>query len=163
MKGNQRFFLNSLIISVLCMSSAYAQESIVAAGGSSSGPGGTSTFSVGQIVYTSLAGNQRYAIEGIQQPYEIATLGKDEFSEINLVMSAYPNPATDILNLVVTDHKFDNLSCSMFDINGKVVSQNLKIVSSETTVSMQGLNQGIYFLKVNDNAKNIKTFKIIKK
>lgn len=102
-------------------------------------------------------------MQGIQQPYEIATLGNDEFTGINLVMSAYPNPTTDILNLVIVNDKLNTLSYNLFDMNGKIISENSRINSSETSVSMQKLNQGIYFLAINDGNKTIKTFKIIKK
>jgi hypothetical protein len=66
----------------------------------------------------------------------------------------------------VTDHKWDDLSCNLFDSNppnGRLVSKKINVTSSETAVSMQELNQGIYFLIVSNGNKTIKTFKIIKK
>ncbi|MCV9929158.1 T9SS type A sorting domain-containing protein [Flavobacterium sp. LS1R49] len=163
MKGKQQTFLILFITSISFITSSYSQESVVVAGGSATGAGGTSSYSIGQIAYTSLPGADGYVLQGIQQPYEITTLGKDELTAINLVMTAYPNPAIDMLNLSVTDNKWDDLSCSLLDINGKVVSKKLKIITQETRVPMQGLNQGIYFLVVNNSNKTIKTFKIIKK
>jgi hypothetical protein len=55
------------------------------------------------------------------------------------------------------------LSFQLFDTNGRIVFNFRKITASETTVSMQELQQGIYFLAVNRENKTIKTFKIIKK
>jgi hypothetical protein len=163
MKRNQQTFLLLFVTGLLYATSGYSQESIVVAGGSATGTGGSSSYSIGQIAYTSLPGSAGYVSQGVQQAYEIATLGNDEFTEIKLLMTAYPNPTIDILNLVVTDNKWDDLSCNLFDINGKIVAKNLKITSSETAVSMQELNQGIYFLVVSTSNKTIKTFKIIKK
>lgn len=163
MKGKQQIFLLFLITCIASTANSYAQESIVASGGNAAGAGGTASYSIGQIAYTSLPGSDQNAIQGVQQPYEITTLGTNEFTEISLAMTAYPNPAVDELNLVVDTNKLDHLSYELFDINGKTVSQNLGITTSETRVSMQGLNQGIYFLVVNTNTKKIKTFKIIKK
>ncbi len=163
MKENQQSFLLLFIASFLFASSSYSQENIVVAGGSGTGTGGSVSYSVGQIAYTSLPGSGGSVSEGIQQPYEIATLGNDEFTEISLLMTAYPNPTVDILNLVVTDQKWDDLSCNLFDSNGRLVSKKIKVSSSETAVSMQELNQGIYFLVVSNSNKTIKTFKIIKK
>jgi hypothetical protein len=163
MGRNQQTFLILFITCVFFINDAYSQESIVVAGGSATGGGGTSSYSVGQVVYTSLPGTNAYIVQGVQQPYEITTLGNDEFTEINLVMTAYPNPTTDLLNLVITDNKWDNLSYNLFDINGKIVSKNFKIITSETVVSMQQLNQGIYFLTIYNSNKTLKTFKIIKK
>ncbi|PXY39013.1 T9SS C-terminal target domain-containing protein [Flavobacterium cheongpyeongense] len=162
MKGNQQTFF-ILFITGISFLSSYSQESVVVAGGSATGAGGTSSYSIGQTVYTTLAGADGYVLQGIQQPYEIITLGNNEFTDINLIMTAYPNPAIDVFNLVVAADKWNELSYNLFDISGKIVSKNLKITSSETSVSMQGLNQGIYFLAINNGNKTIKTFKIIKK
>jgi hypothetical protein len=163
MKRNPQTFLILFITCISFVSNSYAQESVVVSGGNASGTGGSSSYSIGQIVYTSLPGIKECILQGIQQPYEITTLGNDEFTGINLVMTAYPNPTTDILNLVVVNDKLNDLSYNLFDINGKLISENSKITSSETSVSMQKLNQGIYFLAINDHNKTIKTFKIIKK
>ena len=163
MKRNQQTFFILFIASISFISNSYSQQSVVVAGGKAEGSGGTSSYSIGQIVYTSLAGTDQYVVQGIQQPYEITTLGNEEFTTINLAMTAYPNPTIDVLNLVLTTDKLDNLSYNLFDINGKTVSKNSRITTSQTIVSMQGLNQGIYFLAVNSNNKKIKTFKIIKK
>ena len=163
MKRNQQTFFVLFIASISFVTNSYSQQNVVVAGGKAEGSGGTSSYSIGQIVYTSLSGTDQYAVQGIQQPYEITTLGNEEFTGINLAMTAYPNPTVDVLNLVVTTDKWDNLSYNLFDINGKTVSKNSPITVSETTVPMQGLNQGIYFLAVNSSNKTIKTFKIIKK
>jgi hypothetical protein len=163
MKENKQTFLVLFITCISFITSSYSQESIVVAGGIATGTGGTSSYSIGQIAYTSIFGDDGYVLQGIQQPYEITTLGNDEHKEINLVMTAYPNPTIDVLNLVVVDNKWDDLSCSLFDVNGKTISQKMKITIPETRISVQELNHGIYFLAINNSNKTIKTFKIIKK
>ncbi|MBZ4034893.1 T9SS type A sorting domain-containing protein [Flavobacterium sp. 17A] len=163
MKRNQRTFLILLVSGVSFMTKIYSQESIVVTGGKGTGTGGTSSYSIGQIADLRLQGSGGSGQEGVQQAYEIATLGTDEFKEINLTMTAYPNPTIDLLNLVVANDKLENLSCDLFDINGKMVSKTARLTSSETVINMQGLTQGVYFLSVNSNSKTIKTFKIIKK
>lgn len=161
MRRNQQTF-SILFIMMISFTRSYSQESIVVAGGNATGAGGSSSYSIGQVAYTSLPGSGGFIVQGVQQPYEINTLGNDEFTGINLLMTAYPNPTVDVLNLHVVNDKLENLSYNLFDMNGKVLAKNSKITTSETTVSMQGLNQGIYFLVVNNNNKAIKTFKIIK-
>ncbi|BFM44706.1 hypothetical protein CFS9_33470 [Flavobacterium sp. CFS9] len=145
------------------MSSAYSQQSVVVAGGNATGSGGSSSYSVGQISYVSLSGANESVLQGVQQPYEVTTLGNDDFKGIDLVMTAYPNPTVDVLTLVITKEEWKDLSYRLFDTTGKIVSENLKIAGSETSVPMQQLNHGIYFLTVNKGNKSIKTFKIIKK
>lgn len=163
MKRNQKTFIVLFVVSVFFTVKTYSQESIVVAGGKGSGTSGTISYSVGQVSDLSLKGSGGSAQEGVQQPFEIATLGVDEFKEINLRMIVYPNPSTDILNLVVNSDELGDLSASLFDINGKTVSQISGITAKETQVSMYGLPQGVYFLTVKNNSKALKTFKIIKK
>ncbi|MCR4029983.1 MULTISPECIES: T9SS type A sorting domain-containing protein [Flavobacterium] len=162
MKRNQRAFLFLFLVSISFVTNSHAQESIVAAGGKGTGDGGAASYSIGQIADVKLKGNGGSAQQGIQQAYEISTLSNDKFEGISLVMTAFPNPVVDELNLIV-NNKFEDLSYNLFDINGRILSKAFNITSSETKISMQGLAQGIYFLTVNNNSKAIKTFKIIKK
>lgn len=155
------FFI--LLITIISEVKSYSQQSLTASGGNATGTDGTSSYSVGQITYISQTSSGGHVNLGVQQPYEIVTLGNDDFAEISLVMAAYPNPTTDLLHLVISYDKWNNLSYQLFDMNGRALSNLKKIIASEMSVSMQELQQGIYFLAVNSNNKTIKTFKIIKK
>lgn len=162
MKKQQQKFLTLLAMSFSFVAT-YAQDSITASGGNATGVGGSSSYSIGQATYTSQTGSGGLITLGVQQPYEIVTLGKDDFTEISLVMSIYPNPTFDNPNLLVSDNKWTDLSYQLSDINGRILSKSKKITTSQTMVSMQELQQGIYFLAINSDNKTIKTFKIIKK
>lgn len=162
MKRNKPYFF-ILLITIISFAKSYSQESVTVSGNTATGTGGFSSYSVGQITFMSQTSSGGFITLGVQQPYEIVTLGNDDFEAINLVMSAYPNPATDLLNLVISDDEWNNLSYQLFDINGRTLSNLKKITGSETSVSMQELQQGIYFLAINRDGKTIKNFKIIKK
>jgi len=97
----------------------------------------------------------------VQQPYEISVISGINDGAITLDCTAYPNPTTDYLRLKIADNTTLNLTYQIYDINGKLLF-NKKVEGSETTISMQGLVPGSYFLKVTDNKQEIKTFKIIK-
>ena len=164
MKKNLRTFLILFITVFSFIANGYSQESVVVSGGNATGNGGSSSYSVGQIAYTSLPGGANgFVLQGVQQAYEIISLGNDEFKGITLAMTAYPNPAVDVLSLTVSTNEWNNLSCQLFDTNGKIVSKKVEVTSPDTSVPMQGLNSGIYFLTVSNSGKAIKTFKIIKK
>jgi hypothetical protein len=160
---NNSYSLFILFLTIISFAKSYSQENTSASGGSAIGTGGSSSYSIGQITYTSQTSSGGFINLGVQQPYEIVSLGNNDLAEINLIMSTYPNPTTDLLNLVVSDNKWNNLVYQLFDMNGRTLSniQNIKV--PETSVSMQELPQGIYFLAVNNENKTIKTFKIIKK
>jgi len=163
MKKQQQKFL--FIFALMCISFtvSYAQESIVSSGDNETGLGGSSSYSVAQILYNVNSGSNGFVTQGVQQPYEIIALGTDDFAEINLVMSAYPNPTIDAVHLVFSDDKWTDLSYQLFDSSGRTLSKLQKITASETLLPMQEKQVGIYFVSVSNADKTVKTFKIIKK
>ena len=160
---NNNYYLFILFLTSISFLKCYSQESVTVSGGTATGTGGTASYSIGQTTFTRQISSGGIVTAGVQQPYEIVTLGNNDFAEINLVMSAYPNPTIDVLNLVVSDEKWSGMSYQLFDLNGKTLSKLQKMITSETSVSMQELQSGIYFLTITNGSKKIKTFKIIKK
>lgn len=138
-----------------------AQDAIPTSGGNASGSGGTVSYTVGQVVYTTNTGSNGSVSQGVQQPYEISVVSGIGVNTINLSCTAYPNPTTDKLTLSVENIEKLNLSYQLLDINGKILESN-KVEGSETCISMGNLTPSIYFLKVSDGIKEVKTFKIIK-
>lgn len=140
-----------------------AQNTIPAAGGNASGSEGSVNYTIGQVVYTTNTGTNGSAAQGVQQPYEISVVtGIEQAKDINLICSVYPNPTTDFLTLKIMNYDKENLSYWLYDFNGNLL-QNKKVEANECNVSVQNLFSGTYILKVTDNNKVIKTFKIIKK
>ena len=140
-----------------------AQEAIVASGGDASGTGGSVSYTVGQVAYTTASGTGGSVAAGVQQPYEISvTTAIENTEDILLEFSAYPNPTTDVLKLRTGERDFESISYRLFDMNGKLIKAG-QITDPETSVDMQNLAPSVYFIKVIQNDKEIKTFKIIKK
>ena len=140
---------------------AQAQQATTATGGNASGSGGTVAYSVGQIVYTTHTGATGSVAQGVQQPYEISiVLGIDNHST-NLGLSAYPNPTTNYLTLNVGNFELSTLNFQLYDISGKLI-ESRKIISSAEIIAMENLPSANYFLKVTNNNKEVKTFKLIK-
>jgi len=139
-----------------------AQNAIPASGGNASGSGGTGSYTIGQVVYTTNTGTNWSAAQGVQQPYEISVVtGIEKAKDISLEIVVYPNPASDFLTLKVENYDIESLSYKLFDANGKLL-ESKKVTGNETIISLANLLPSLYFLKVIDNQKEIKTFKIIK-
>lgn len=152
-----------IVIFLFCLGRIQAQEAILASGGDATGSGGSSSYSVGQIVYTTYTSPNGSMAQGVQQPFEISeVLGVDDHLEINLNLVAYPNPTTDFVNLAVSDMNYKDLSYQLFDLNGRLLSNN-KLLNSNTKIIMKQLSSAVYYLKIIKNQKPIKIFKIIKK
>ena len=142
-------------------SQCFGQQSVVTTGGLASGSGGTLSYSVGQVLYSSTNTNSNgYLIQGVQQPYDTTIItGIDPIDGIEI--SIYPNPVNNFLQINLKDHKLKNLRYDLIDLQGRVL-QSEKINSNEITLKMEALPKSIYFLKVNNGNKTMKTFKFIK-
>jgi hypothetical protein len=138
-----------------------AQEHTDAAGGDATGAGGSVSYSIGQIDYPVMTGSGGIVTQGVQQPYEILVLSGNNIAGINLSISVHPNPATEFIILKTDVGLLDNLSYSIYDIQGKLLD-NKKVENSETTISVSEFSKSIYFFKLFSNEKEIKTFKVIK-
>jgi hypothetical protein len=150
------------LFSCLVCALLQSQSTIPATGSDATGTGGSVSYSVGQVVYTTNTGTNGTVSQGVQQPYEISVVTViAEARDISLEISVYPNPASDFLTLKVENYDKEKLSYKLFDANGKLM-ESKKVIGNETIISMGNLLPGLYFLKVIDNEKEIKTFKIIK-
>ncbi len=164
MKKNKKMINNSLFfLAFLLTFSLNAQTShqvLSATGGDASGSGGSVAYSVGQIVYTTSTGTSGSVAQGVEQAYEISSVGIKE-TALNISLSIFPNPTSDYLTLKVEDYNNEALSYSLLDEQGKLVL-NEQITNQVTQVAMSNLARGAYFINVLQENKKIQTFKIIK-
>ena len=160
---HKKLKLSAVLLLGLGLTGLQAQTAVPATGSNASGSGGTVSYSVGQVVYTTNTGGSNGSVaQGVQQPFEISVVtGLEETKGIILSVSAYPNPTTDFLNLKVENYDNTNLSYQLFDISGKLL-ETKKITGNETSINTSNLVPATYFLKVTENNKEVKTFKIIK-
>ena len=148
-----------LIIIILVNSlSLLAQNGTVASAGKASGNGGYVTYSIGQVNYISVSGNNGKVAQGLQQSYEIMTIQDGAKTS---TITLYPNPTTDYIVLNIQNTDLKSMSYSLFDAPGRVI-KNEKLFEAQTEISMLSLANGTYFIKVMATADDIKTFKIIK-
>ena len=165
---NKKFKLNTLLLLGIGLTGIQAQTSVNASGGVALGSGGSSSYSIGQVVYITQTGTNGSVTQGVQQPYVISiTTSIEQAKDITLL--TYPNPTTDYLVLKVTDFELSDMNFQLFDKQGKLL-QSDKITSNQTNISMSNLLPDIYFVKVVfiksqgiAHQQEIKTFKIIKK
>lgn len=114
-------------------------------------------------MYTSNTAATGSVTQGVQQSFEISVVTSTEDAKnINLIVSAYPNPTTDFLTLKVENFSFDALSYQLYDSKGSLLENN-KLKETETSIIMSKFMPNTYFLKGTQENKKIKTFKIIKK
>ena len=152
-----------LLVSLILTASSFTQtvhEVISASGGDATGSGGSVAYSVGQIVYTTSTGSTGSVAQGVEQAYEIYSVGIKETS-LNISLSVFPNPTSDFLTLKVDDYNNEALNYTLLDEQGKLVF-NEQITTQDTQVAMSTLARGSYFINIVQANKKIQTFKIIK-
>ena len=139
-----------------------AQETIPTSGGEATGSGGTVSYSVGQLLSNMNIGSNGTVTQGVQQTIEFVVLSNPELIALTLSAVTYPNPTTDYIVLSLTDATLTDLSYTMFDLQGRLVTK-AKVEQEATQIAMKNLAIGVYILKLNQNNQELKTFKIIKK
>jgi len=140
---------------------AQAQQVTTATGGDASGSGGTVAYSVGQVVYTTNTDVSGTVSQGVQQPYEIFTVGIKE-TELNILLSVFPNPTAYNLTLQISDYNNEKLSYQLFDMQGKLLN-NGQVIAQQVQINTANLPPATYFINVvNQENKKIQSFKIIK-
>lgn len=68
----------------------------------------------------------------------------------------YPNPVSDVINISLGNQNTGDKIIELYTLSGQKVLDK-KVSDLNTQLNIQGLNEGIYFLKINDT-----TFKIVK-
>jgi hypothetical protein len=159
---NTKTKLFALLLLGLGLTRVHAQEALPASGGNASGSGGSVSYTIGQAVYTTFTGINGSVAQGVQQPYEISVVtGLGETGGINLICSAYPNPAKKSITLRIENCDTEKMTYQLYDVSGKLL-ENKKPDGIETRIDTDDLVIATYFLKVLRSNQVVKTFKVIK-
>ncbi|HMK06575.1 MAG TPA: T9SS type A sorting domain-containing protein [Flavobacterium sp.] len=150
-----------LFIFFLSSSAVWAQSNMVSSGGTAAGTTGTSTFSIGQVVYHNNRNNAFSAAEGVQQPFEIIPLAVQEIEAINLYLKIYPNPTFSGFYISLPITETENPAYELSDTSGKIIQQGT-INTLETFVATDNLTSGVYILKISKASNSYRSYKIIK-
>ena len=153
--------ITSIVLLFLALGALNAQETVPATGGDAVGSGGSSSYTVGQVVYTTNTGTNGSLAQGVQQPYEISTSIGIAVTDINLELAAYPNPTNNALTLNISNYNNEKLTYQLYDIQGKLLARK-QVNSSSTSIDFRNLPVNIYLLNIQDNNSVIKTFRIVK-
>ncbi len=157
----KRLLISVFILFAFGVIELHAQEAVTATSGNASGSGGSVSYSIGQVLYTTNIETGSSVAQGVQQPYEISIIPGIENVNISLTVKAYPNPTTNFVLLKIESKNSKEMSYQLFDVNGKCFDTK-KLEGNEITIPMEQYVAGTYFLKIMKNNREVKTFKIIK-
>ncbi|MFI1744028.1 T9SS type A sorting domain-containing protein [Thalassobellus sediminis] len=89
--------------------------------------------------------------------YETLSISK---STLNPSFSIYPTPVKDKLNIVSSNNNLSNIKTKIFDLNGKLVQEN--VLNNNKSINVETLKKGFYFILIEDEKGNIGTQKFVK-
>lgn len=154
---NQKFITIFIFVGITFYS--ISQQNSVPSGGSASGAGGSVSYSVGQLDYTSISGSTGNVNQGVQQPYEIYLVSgiQENFSPVTAV---FPNPTNGLLTIQLKEVN-QPLTIQLLDLTGRVIISS-SLNSMETSIDLSNYASGEYLLNVTSGDAILNTLKIIK-
>jgi hypothetical protein len=161
MKKQHSYSTVLLLLFCFAAGTVYAQESINAGGGNATGSGGSVSYSIGQVAYTTVSSSNGSVAQGVQHAFDIIPVSIRE-NQTAMSLTAFPNPVSD--NLVL---QLNNLESSLFmfqvaDAKGKIL-RNGQITSVQTHISMSDLPVATYFIHIwNQANEKVQSYKVIK-
>ena len=157
---NQKLSFYLIFTFLLISHFAIAQQSINTAGNNATGNGGTVNYSIGQVFYHHLNGDNNTLYEGVQYGYEIAnSIGEN--SNVYLTHLVYPNPTKSNFTISISEFKTGLFSYILYNINGSIINQ-AEITNSLTDISLSKFDNSTFILTVFKNNELLKSFTIIK-
>lgn len=148
-----------ILLSVAAFStcSALAQRATVGTGSDATGTGGTLSYSVGQVGYTTVQSSGGTTVQGVQQPYEYLVMAVPSEGTSTLGMDVAPNPTSNGVQLTFTSTHAQRYA--LLDAAGHVV-RTASITGSTVHIPMDDLPRASYLLRI-EGATPV-TFRIIK-
>ncbi|TVQ88651.1 MAG: T9SS C-terminal target domain-containing protein [Bacteroidetes bacterium] len=141
-------------------SSLIAQEVISSAGDNFHNENGSISWTLGETLIDTYSSADIILTQGFQQPVlSVSTL--IEVPGLDFQFTAFPNP-TRAQVFVSTDHdQAENLDYRLYDMLGRLVITNT-LEGTQTSIDIENLLPGSYFLQVLERGTPLKVFKIIK-
>ena len=147
-----------LLLVILSMQAAWAQQGVVSGGGVAAGAGGSLSYSAGQVGYTAVQGAGGTCGAGVQQPCEYLVLAVENVDPDPTVQVA-PNPTVDGVQLTFETLPDPGAQYLVLDAAGHVV--RMATISSTTVhVPLGDLPPAAYLLRITGSSP--RTFQLIK-
>ncbi len=146
------------LILLISATALNAQEIITSGGDFFKNSSISISWTLGETITETISDGTNILTQGFQQSKlsatEIFTVNSDSY-----LITVFPNPAENIINIKINTP--ENLQYQFLDINGKILKE-ATITNVNTEIKVNNLPVSLYFLKIYNNNRIIKTYKIIK-
>ena len=96
---------------------------------------------IDELLYAATYGRSAYKLDLSSNPLSTET------SVIVEDISVYPNPATDHVNIVLSNSA-ENVSVALYDTMGRIVVDKVNSEENRIELNISGIASGIYYLKI---------------
>lgn len=118
------------------------------------------SWTIGEpVIETCMVGNSCITQGMHQSNLIVSAIG--QLSGLNLEIMAYPNPASEFVQLKVKSSKEEDLMYQLYEANGELLYSGV-LEGNQAVIPMQSYAHATYLLKVVSGNSVFKTFKIVK-
>ena len=103
-----------------------------------------------------------YTPEGMGPDETLASSAVDPATRENDLLSVFPNPASNLVNIQVKDSQFKAGTLKIFDLQGRLVKNIVFEGNNELTADVSGLESGVYFMKLEQGDRLIAVERLFK-
>lgn len=155
--------ITSLLVAVAFTTSAQSisPQVVASSGAHATSPYVQLSWTVGEVVVTTLTGGGGLITQGFHQTYDVATIAEE--APLGLSVNVFPNPATDLLQIALSG-EFPDIELALMDMSGKLVgSQMLRSGTSGFNFGVGFLAKGTYVLRLSSKDGDVMySYRIIK-
>ncbi len=152
-----------ILLSILSIHFLDAQTSTNTTGATVTGANGSSSYSVGQVVYTTNSSAAYTITQGVQQPYEIFEVSSIDELNNNLIVIVYPNPTYEGITIKFIEPIKEILQYYITDNSGKLITSG--VINDEITqISIDKNTVSNLRLEIvnKETRKHLKSYNLIK-
>lgn len=147
-----------IVLTTVLTVGVQAQRSAVGAGSDATGAGGSMSYSIGQVGYTTVQGTGGTSSQGVQQSYEYLVLAVEPGIVTTSGLGVAPNPTSEGVQLTFTGTPGTAQRYLLMDAAGQVV--RTANITTSMHIAMADLPCATYVLRV--EGETPATFRIIK-
>jgi hypothetical protein len=146
---------------ILATTTVRGQEAITSAGDIAQNDGYILSWGVGEVAIETFAQGDYILTQGFQQT-KLEVVSITDFDEQGIGIVAYPNPTSDFVTLKFQEENLADYEYQVLNAEGRALVQD-HFKNDATEVSFINREAGVYFIRILDGLKPIKTFKIVRK
>lgn len=148
------------VIFSLSVSAQVKQEVIASAGGYNVAGGISISWTLGETIIPTFTNGGLTLTHGFQQQLIVTTV--EENIDILVSVKVYPNPVSDIINILFEEVVESEINLTLLDSQGRLVKKDvIEATVSEKQINMQDLAAGVYYLRLT-KGKLVNVYKVIK-